>query len=249
MIRITCLGTADAFNAGGRAHSCYWVQDALGTFSVDFGPTALMRAKVLGLDPADLDAIFVTHLHGDHIGGLAVLLIDQEFASKRTRPLIIAGPEGIEERIATLRESAFPSTVGSMSYPLIFKHWAVPGETELLGRKVQAIRARHDRLAVATSLRVTTEEGVLAFSGDTGWQPELAEISAGADFFLCECSSVEPGYWAHLSVEELREHRAALTPKQLVLTHLSVAAREAAVEAAADLAWTVADDGMVLELS
>ena len=48
--RITFLGTADAFNSGGRANSCYWVEDDLGNYLVDFGPTALMQCGRYGID-------------------------------------------------------------------------------------------------------------------------------------------------------------------------------------------------------
>ena len=84
----------------------------------------------------------------------------------------------------------------------------------MLGRQVQAIRAVHDRLAVASSLRVDTP-GSIYFSGDTGWQNELGTLVNGSDLFICECSMVEADYWGHLSLEELQTHRSKLNVGQL----------------------------------
>ena len=248
MVRITCLGTGDAFNGAGRAHSCYWVDDEAGAFVVDFGPTALQRVHHTGRDLERLDAVFLTHLHGDHIGGLAVLLCTLQYEMPRARPLIIAGPPGAEARVEQLLESAYPTMLGRLRFPLLFKRWKVPGTVDVVGRSVQAIRARHDTLAIACSLRVEVDGRVLAFSGDTGWQPALAELAHEADLFLCECSGVEPGYWAHLDLATIAARRSEITARRLWLTHLSTRSRPVAEARATALGVTVADDGMVLEL-
>lgn len=250
MVRLTCLGSSDAFNSAGRANSCFWIDDGRGAFTVDFGPTALLQVQRLGLDLRRLDAVFLTHLHGDHIGGLAVLLCALQFPDRRQRPLTIAGPPGHGARLAALLDSAYPSlSRRGLTFPLRLREWSVPGTIDLDGRAVTAIRARHDTLAIACSLRITTGGRSLAFSGDTGWQPALAELSAGADVFVCECSDVEQGYWGHLSLQEINARRAELTPKRLWLTHFSSASRVAAEGRAAALDLTVADDGMTLDLA
>lgn len=250
MIRLTCLGTGDAFNGAGRAHSCYWVDDPQGAFTVDFGPTALMQVRRLGLDIERLDTIYLTHLHGDHIGGLAVLLCELHYRRRRTRPLAIVGPKGHQARIATLVESAYPSlTHGGLCFPLLMPSLAVPGAIEHDGRRITAIRARHDSYAMATSLRISTGKRRLAFSGDTGWQPALAELAADVDVFLCECSNVEQGFDGHLSLAEIEAHRSRFTAHRLWLTHLSDHSRPAAEAAAERLGVTIADDGMCIELA
>ncbi len=247
MARLTFLGTADAFASGGRANSAYWIDDQRGAYTVDFGPTALTQCKALGRDPDDLDGVLLTHLHGDHIGGLALLFIDLEFRAGRTRPFVVAGPPGHQARVNELRSSAFPSLLHKgMSYPILFETTAVPGRVEMLGRTVTTIRAMHDKLAVASSLVVDDGERKLAFSGDTGWHEPLADLVRGADAFVCECSSVDGDYWAHLSVEEIRAHRGQLEVGQLFLSHLGVESRRVASECAAELEATVADDGLVV---
>lgn len=247
MARLTFLGTADAFNSGGRGHSAYWIDDAEGSYTVDFGPTALMAAQRLGLPLERLDGVFLTHLHGDHLGGLAVLLVALRFQTERTRPLVIAGPPGTRARVEQLLRATFPSLIDGSPFALRWPEWQVPGEISVLGRRVRTIRAAHDKVAVAASLRVEASDVTLAFSGDTGWQAGLPGLVEGADAFVCECSNVEPGYPAHLSVAELVQHRDALRVGRLFVSHLSVGSRAAAAEAAG-LRATVADDGLVVEV-
>lgn len=249
MTRITCLGSSDAFNGGGRANACYWIDDAHGAFTVDFGPTALLQIRRSGLDLGRLDSVYLTHLHGDHIGGLASLLCAMQYPLRRTRPLTIGGPPGTEARLAALVETAYPSlTRRGLSFPLHIRRWRVPGAITCGHRRITAIRARHDSHAVACSLRIETDGLHLAFSGDTGWQPALATLADGADLFVCECSQVEAGFEGHLSLEEIATHRARLTCARLWLTHFGDASRAAAAARADELDLTVADDGMVLEL-
>ncbi|MCA9548331.1 MAG: MBL fold metallo-hydrolase [Myxococcales bacterium] len=247
MTRLLCLGTADAFAHGARGNACYWIEDAAGVVAVDFGPTALMQARRFGCDLARLDGLYLTHLHGDHIGGLPVLLVELVYGQKRTRPFTIAGPPGTQARVEALWAATFPSVLEGLPFEFRWLEWDVPGAVPALGRTVHAIQARHDRLAVATSLRIDGPRHRLAFSGDTGWQPELAALVQGADLFVCECSGVDTGYWGHLSVAELVQHRDELQVGRLVVSHLSVESRAAAHRTAA-LRATVADDGLVLTL-
>ncbi len=249
MIKVTFLGSSGAFNGAGRAHSCYWIEDELGCYTVDFGPTALMQCRRFGKDPSDLDGIYVTHLHGDHLGGAPVLVIDQQFNSDRTRPLHIGGPPGVVARMTKLREGTYPSVVQrGLKYPLNYQIWEIPGENEMLGRKVRTIRAKHDRNNLATSLRIEVGGRVLVFSGDTGWQPELAELTQGADLFITECTGVDEEYWGHLSVDEIEAHRHEFKAKRVVLSHLSDSSRVVATAKAEALDVQVADDGMVIEI-
>lgn len=249
MTRLTFLGTGDAFNGAGRANSCYWLQTPGGTFAIDFGPTALQRLKLLGLPPDAVDAVWLTHLHGDHIGGLPLLLIELWFRARRTRPLIIGGPPGTRKRIEQLIDCAYPSILAKdEQFPIEFIEWDLPGSLARFDVTIETIRARHDALAMASSLRFAVADGpVLVFSGDTGWQDKLATLAADADAFICECSSVEEGYWGHISVAEMTRYRDTITARAVYLTHLGTEARAAAMDAASSLGVTVADDGMVLE--
>ena len=81
-----CLQTSFCVRAGGS------------TFLIDCGASVLIGMRRFGLAPNDVDSVFITHLHGDHFGGLPWLLIDAQYVSKRNRPLVVTGPPGIEQR-------------------------------------------------------------------------------------------------------------------------------------------------------
>lgn len=248
MTRVTFLGTGDAFNGAGRAHSCYWVDDPHGAYAVDFGPTALMQCKRLGREPDALDAVYLTHLHGDHIGGLAVLLVDLQYRVRRTRPLRILGPPGTAERVHLLRASAYSSTlVSGLPFPLSIETFPVPGGANDGPRRITSIRALHGAERDAASLRIEADGRRLVFSGDSGWQPALAALADEADLFICECSMVQRGYDGHTSLEELTEHRDTIRARRLILSHLSDESR-AETDRMRAIGAEPADDGWVIEL-
>ena len=102
VMRVTVLGSGDAFGAGGRFHSAYLAEVEGSTFLLDCGPSILQSAKRMSYDLGKLDAVLLTHLHGDHFGGIPFLFMEYRYESPRTRPLTIYGPEGTERRVKCL---------------------------------------------------------------------------------------------------------------------------------------------------
>src|SRR5579864_1509480 len=107
---LTFIGSGDAFGSGGRFNTCFLVRGANCRFLIDCGATALVALKRASVDLNTLDGVVLTHLHGDHFGGLPFLLLDAQLMSKRSRPIFIWGPEGTESRLAALREALFPGS-------------------------------------------------------------------------------------------------------------------------------------------
>ena len=240
--RLTFLGTGDAFGTGGRAQSATLLEDYAGALLVDCGGNALAALLAHGADPSRLDAIVVTHLHGDHFAGLPFVLMHQGVIARRTRPLVIAGPPGTSERLAALREALYAGSTKKPLFPLEHVELA-PGEVMVAGRAVRCFPARHMSAPhKAFSLRI----GGAAFSGDTALSPALADCARGADVLVVECSSAEP-LEDHLSWREL----AGVVPlgaRRVVVNHVGpgVAERRAELEASG---VTLAEDGLVVSLS
>src|SRR2546426_9377789 len=100
VVRVTVLGSGDAFGSGGRLHSAYLVETPRHTFLLDCGPTILQAFKQTGRDPGAVDFVLLSHLHGDHFGGLPFLFMEYRFEEPRSRPLAVHGPPGTERRLA-----------------------------------------------------------------------------------------------------------------------------------------------------
>jgi ribonuclease BN (tRNA processing enzyme) len=109
-ISVTFLGSGDAFGSGGRDQTCIYAEAGTVRFLLDCGASSLSAMKRWGIDPASIDVILITHLHGDHFGGLPFVLLEAQLVSKRTRPLLLAGPPGLETRVRAAMEVFFPGS-------------------------------------------------------------------------------------------------------------------------------------------
>jgi ribonuclease BN (tRNA processing enzyme) len=105
-MQLQFVGCGDAFGSGGRFNTCFHVAGALVNFLIDCGASSLPALKRLGIDRDAIDLILITHFHGDHFAGLPFFLLDAQF-TRRTRPLVIAGPAGIETKLPQVMEVMF----------------------------------------------------------------------------------------------------------------------------------------------
>ena len=101
-MKVTIVGSGDAFGSGGRFNTCFMVETQERTLLMDFGASSPVALKAQGHDPDRIDAVILSHLHGDHFGGVPFLLLEYTYDSPRKRPLTIVGPPGTERRIFEL---------------------------------------------------------------------------------------------------------------------------------------------------
>ena len=104
------IGSGDAFGSGGRLQTCILVDTPEIRFAIDFGTTSLVGLQKQGIDPNTIDVILLTHLHGDHCGGIPFFLLDAMLNTKRTSPLKIVGPVNTQAHLQQLQESLFPGS-------------------------------------------------------------------------------------------------------------------------------------------
>jgi ribonuclease BN (tRNA processing enzyme) len=238
------VGAGDAFGSGGRFQACISLRTSSSHLLLDCGASSLIALKRLGLDPSSVDAVLISHLHGDHFAGLPFLILDGQF-SRRECPLLLAGPPGLAERLRAAQEVLFP---GSSSVQRRFEVTVLELEprcpTAILDALVTAFPVQHPSGAPAYALRLATGGRGLAYSGDSEWCEALAEAAAGVDLFICEAYTATRPVKFHLSYAALREHRAALDCGRIVLTHPG----PDLLRHRAELADALADDGLLIEL-
>ncbi|MGY8959526.1 MAG: MBL fold metallo-hydrolase [Alphaproteobacteria bacterium] len=108
MVDVTFVGSGDAFGTGGRFQTCILLDGSERRVAVDFGASSLVALNKMEIPHNSIDVIVLTHLHGDHYGGVPFLLLDAMLGAKRTTPLVIAGPRGAEKRLAAIGAALFP---------------------------------------------------------------------------------------------------------------------------------------------
>jgi ribonuclease BN (tRNA processing enzyme) len=241
-MKVQFAGSGDAFGSGGRLQTCMYVEAASVRFLIDCGATALSGLKRLAIDPAGIDVIVLSHLHGDHFGGVPFFILDGQFR-RGSKPLTIVGPAGTEARCRAALEVMFPgSSTVPRRFPTAFVELTPREPTAVASMVVTGYEVVHPSGAPTLALRIECEGRVLAYSGDTEWTDALLDAAAGSDLFVCEAYYFERMIKYHLSYTTLERHRAALACRRLVLTHMSddMLARLDQVPAEA------AEDGMTL---
>lgn len=256
-MRLTVIGSADAFNSGGRGNSCYLLESRVaGAIMVDFGPTALMALRHASFEPNRLDGIAFTHLHGDHVGGFPFLLIDALYNGIRSRELPIVGPPRTRECLEALLDATYDEMKPRMALVPIAIDEFGPGETrELAGYRIEGFAADHMAPPHRPlCLRITDPDGVIvAFSGDTLPCPGLFAAAEGASLLVAECTRLAQPAGHHCTWEDWKREIPKLAAKSLLLAHLGgdVRARVPDLEVEmydARIPVRFAEDGMVIDL-
>lgn len=221
-VRVQFLGSGDTFGSGGRLQTCIHVQSGESQFLLDCGASSLPAIKREGLDISSIGTVLVTHLHGDHFGGIPFLVLDAQLASRRTQPLVLAGPPGLERRVYEAMEALFPgSSRTHWRFDLKFVELAEEKASEIGALTVTSYGVVHPSGAPAYALRVGCGGREISYSGDTEWTEALIRASRGADLFICEAYFFEKSVRYHLDYRTLMEHREELGCERLVLTHMS----------------------------
>ena len=245
-VTVTLLGTGDAFASFGRSQSGYLIDAPGGRILMEAGPGLLPALKSNGIAPDSFDLLLISHLHGDHFGGLPFLILDYMWETPRKKMLTIAGPPKLEERTWLLMRTMFPHfELDKIKRKLKFVVLE-PGSSTRLGKfKVSAIRSPHTRPDISLSLRIDGGGKSIVFSGDSGWNDGLVELSAGADLFLCECTYYESTQLNfHLNYPLLAANRDKFKVRRMVLTHLGREVLSRADEIAIEMGY----DGMKIEI-
>jgi ribonuclease BN (tRNA processing enzyme) len=221
-MQLRFVGCGDAFGSGGRQNTCFHVTGDTVNFLIDCGATSLPALKRLGIACNEIDLILITHFHGDHFAGLPFFLLDAQF-SRRTRPLVIAGPEGIETRLARVMEALFEHSSKTQQKFELSVVALKPEETGSFG----AVRVTPYPVVHGSSggpflgLRIEAEGRIIAYSADTEWTETLVPLARDVDLFIAEAYTFDKPVKNHLSLAALESHLAEIRPKRLVLTHMS----------------------------
>jgi ribonuclease BN (tRNA processing enzyme) len=244
-VTVTFAGSGDAFGSGGRYQACVHLRPASGPpVLLDCGATSLPALKSAGFDPGEIAAVFVSHLHGDHFGGLPFLILDGQF-SRRATPLAVVGPPGTERRLADAMECFFPgSSTARRRFEVAVTELAPGMSTTAGGATARAWEADHPSGAPALVLRLTLAGRTIAYTGDTAWTGAIADAAADADLLIAEGYYRDKNIPFHLRLADLDAHRGQLSARRVIVTHMSADVLDGEHPTSLELAH----DGLVLRL-
>jgi ribonuclease BN (tRNA processing enzyme) len=247
-MRLTVVGSGDAFGSGGRFNTCFHLEAANKRFLIDCGASTHVALNVRGIDPNTIDAIILSHLHGDHFGGIPFLLLHGQFLKPRERPLLIAGPPGTTERINTAIEAFFPRSLrNKWRFPWSVTEIPVGVPADVLGLSVVSAEVIHFSGAPSTALRISGGAKTFSYSGDTQWTGALLPIARGADLFIVECYDYDRELTGHMNWATIKQRLGDFNARRVMLTHMNPTML-AKVEEAKAAGVLVAEDGLALDL-
>jgi len=220
-VEIRFLGSGDAFGSGGRFQACFYVWSESAKFLIDCGASSLIAMKRFGVDPSLVENILLSHLHGDHFGGIPFFILDAQFR-RRTRPLILVGPAGLEARVRETMEVLFPgSSRVQQKFSIEFVELKDRSKTAFGSLAVTPYSVIHPSGDTPYALKIEFEGRVIGYSGDTEWTETLVEAARGVDLFICEAYFFEKKMKYHLDYRTLMDQRKKLECRRLILTHMS----------------------------
>jgi ribonuclease BN (tRNA processing enzyme) len=222
-LELTILGSGTSVPHPQRAASAYWLQTAKGSLLLDMSAAAVHRMAQEGLDWPNLDAVWISHFHLDHLGGLAPFLFGIKHAAQaqeRRQPLNIFGGQGLEKLFRAIDEAG-NFKLFKQKFPVQFQEVGPDASFQILpGLLARTCKTPHTSESLA--LRLTDESGVsLVYTSDTGYAEELCAFAAGAHLLLMECSFVrDKPIETHLELSEAMQLARRARPQKVLLTHL-----------------------------
>jgi ribonuclease BN (tRNA processing enzyme) len=216
-MRLTVIGCAGSFPGPDSPASCYLVEADGFRLLLDLGNGALgALQRHAGLH--EIDAICLSHLHGDHCLDMNAYWVARTYAPDGPMPAIpVYGPAGTAGRLAAAQGAG---VAGDMSSAFAFET-LTPGTRRIGPFEITVDHVNHP--VETFGFRIQQGGRALAYSADTGESASLVELADDADLLLCEASFVDGAANPpdlHLTGRQAGEHAARAGVGELVLTHL-----------------------------
>lgn len=222
-MKLTVLGSGTGIPHATRGSSGYWLEAENGSLMLDCSASSIRRIAEYGLDWPNLHAIWISHFHLDHVGGLAPFLAGTKHAKgmeKRTKPMRIFGPTGLVRLIDAFNEAnnyrlfEQPFPVEVVEVEPLEKFEIMPG-LEAVG-----LSTPHTPESLAIHLR--EREKVFVYTADTGFSETISSFAKDVNVLVMECSYLrDKPVEKHLELAEAIHLIRRAAPKRAVLTHFN----------------------------
>lgn len=254
-MKLTILGSGTSVPHPTRTSAAHWLQTSSGSLLLDISADAAHRMAQEQLDWPNLDAIWISHFHLDHLGGLPTFLFGTKWAPQtqsRTEPLRIFGPQGLRRIITAITES---NNYGLLEqpFPIEIVETAPVGEFEILpGVIAYTFSTPHTDESLALRLKDQDSKSFV-YTSDTGFSENLVPFAKEVDLLLTECSfRRNKPVQKHLELADAMRLADKCSPRKLVLAHLYPEWDGVDLEAEARQLWPgetiAAFDGLQVEI-
>ncbi len=228
MIQLTFLGSGNAFNHLGLGHQSILLRyvndnEKICDVLLDCGPTAIQSLIKEGKNPNTVQAVFLTHFHGDHAGGLPFLFLHRKYMPQaRDSVLHVIGGKGLQHRVMLYLEASYPT----------LKDW-IKEESSVTFHEITDVTTRQQLPFLDLSFevipipheieslgyRVHVNEKIISLTGDTKPTSTLSRLADEATVFITECSTMKPIPADHVSWEWIKVQLPKWTASWIVFNH------------------------------
>lgn len=221
-MQIQFLGSGDAFGSGDRLQSCFMVKSEHGQFLIDCGASSMIGINRCGVNPNDINVILISHLHGDHFGGIPFFIVASQLVYKRISPLLILGPPGMKDRFMQAMEVTFPGSSGvERKFAVEIKEFSVGNPVTAGGITVTPYLNSHPPIDSSFALRIDCGGKIIGYSSDTEWMESLNDTAKDSDLFISEAYYYDKKVKGHMDYQTLIKNYLKTGAKRLILTHMS----------------------------
>ena len=168
-------------------------------------------------DPEQLDALWISHFHGDHFFGIPLLVI-RFWEMGRRKPLFVLGQKGVEDIFRQTLDLAYPGFAIRLQFPLEFVEMEPGAPLDKLGLRWQTAENVHSQRSL--SLRIDDQEKSLFYSGDGRPTAETLALAAGCDLMIHEAFRREDETAGHGSIRSCLEFARQAGVANLALVHI-----------------------------
>jgi ribonuclease BN (tRNA processing enzyme) len=218
--QLTVLGGCGAWPEPDRACAGFLLEHAGARIAIDLGyGTAPRLFAALGSAVADgLDAVIISHHHPDHMVDLHALLRARWLGERRAPRIPLFAPDGVVARLTELQDG------DRTAVTKVFDWHPIPAPTQSAGPfRLDSVLLPH--YVPNAGIRLTAPGLTLAYTGDTGPTPALAELGRECDLFIADATSWEQRHAPHddealnLSATQAGQAAADAVARRLLLTH------------------------------